>query len=1068
MKYAMMVVMVATSTAFAGNVCTWTGGGSDGKWSTAANWENATKPVAGNGDVVVFENAGDGTLTVENDIADLSIAGVAGYVGGAVRITGTALAIGAPGAGPFKDKSVTNHAATLTFDVPVQFTSATANVCYERDVTFNGAVTFGPSVTKFTTTHRYSEGAAAAAAGIVSSTLAFNASVTGPDVTFDVGSSGTNPIRFNAPVTFKSIVGGGGWPGVYFNAAGNKYGSCTTKFNHLRFTAENAADPETILSFTSDAYNGRSYGDYWLTADQVLYGFESIPYPQGPDQFLYCCDKTTGATLTLRPARDLEAWVRLGDADARGHFSLVYDPQVDCTQTLHDVSHAMDGTIKVKDGTLRFDMASKLLGLKELVVEGGVFETVCTNDTAMFSDKLRSVVIGGTGTLRAGSDRAVSPFSDDVTDVRISDGGIIEVGQDVAIRFKSVVYRGVPLANGTYTAGNCAWVKGAGSVSVTGAVDASCWSEASDGPWTGEGNLWTPSVPGAGATGLVYAEGSDYEVALGTGIAFPSVLKVGQCVDPHFATLAVSGAVEAGSPDVEISRNGIFKMVDGLYVQTNGSFRVTSGGCLAVTGGTFRVASTVQNGSTFSLEAGAKLVATAGRVELPVVHSDLTDVNYPDSAGSVIELSGTAQLDFNAASNKRAQPKFRGTVKLSDDARIGFAQPYFDCASDAGTTNSFTFAGRAAVDWSNSPIVVFGSSYNNGGWLVCDFSSSNAFAPSYGMRFGDEGNTRVDVHGDGVLSAPNFELALGGTRASKAHETFLVVRDGGKVLKNTTLNYAGNPFGFRIRHDATVRVAPGGTLEVGWAEGSSGDNGAWFLVGAGNEEGRLEVTGGKVTHYDRFQMMIGGFGGVGTWLQTAGTTTVTRTEVYVGGATTNLLTGFTCGANKAACASTFNNFAADSAVGTLRLEGGTFTCAKSVVVGLDGRGSLEIGPSTTANLTAENVVLTNAATSVGLGRAAVSFTFGAAGTGCITATDRLVIASGSKLTVDASALTDARKSWHPLIRFNSVEGDFDSADVAFTKPTLSANRSATIVKTVHNGVNAYWLHVSRGTMLLFR
>jgi len=127
-----------------------------------------------------------------------------------------------------------------------------------------------------------------------------------------------------------------------------------------------------------------------------------------------------------------------------------------------------------------------------------------------------------------------------------------------------------------------------------------------------------------------------------------------------------------------------------------------------------------------------------------------------------------------------------------------------------------------------------------------------------------------------------------------------------------------------------------------------------------------------------------------------------------------------------------------------------------------------MGPSPAARLVARDLVFTNAATSVGLGRATASFTFGADGVGCAMATNRLVIAVGSRLAVDASALVGGGESWHPLITYETVEGAFDPAHISLVKPVQESNRTAEIVQATHKGTNGYWLRVPRGLMLIVR
>ena len=54
--------MAVCLAAEAGNVCHWTGGANDGKWSSPSNWDTA--PISGNGDELVF-NTTNGVIVTE-------------------------------------------------------------------------------------------------------------------------------------------------------------------------------------------------------------------------------------------------------------------------------------------------------------------------------------------------------------------------------------------------------------------------------------------------------------------------------------------------------------------------------------------------------------------------------------------------------------------------------------------------------------------------------------------------------------------------------------------------------------------------------------------------------------------------------------------------------------------------------------------------------------------------------------------------------------------------------------------------------------------------------------------
>ena len=78
------------SAAMAGNVCNWTGGAADGKWSSPSNWD--TRPVSGNGDELVFDTSSAAIVT-ENDIEGFDIAKITISGGNDITINGERILI---------------------------------------------------------------------------------------------------------------------------------------------------------------------------------------------------------------------------------------------------------------------------------------------------------------------------------------------------------------------------------------------------------------------------------------------------------------------------------------------------------------------------------------------------------------------------------------------------------------------------------------------------------------------------------------------------------------------------------------------------------------------------------------------------------------------------------------------------------------------------------------------------------------------------------------------------------------------------------------------------------------
>jgi hypothetical protein len=86
MKRTILMILTIACTEARGAVREWTGGGGNGRWSTAANWVPAVVPVNGDEVVVKDEVAGSGPFTTDNDLSGLEVAGMT--VGGSVPVTG--------------------------------------------------------------------------------------------------------------------------------------------------------------------------------------------------------------------------------------------------------------------------------------------------------------------------------------------------------------------------------------------------------------------------------------------------------------------------------------------------------------------------------------------------------------------------------------------------------------------------------------------------------------------------------------------------------------------------------------------------------------------------------------------------------------------------------------------------------------------------------------------------------------------------------------------------------------------------------------------------------------------
>lgn len=91
--------------------CTWTGAGSDSKWSTAANWQDCNDVAPVSGETIVFDS---GASSSTDDIAGLSIAGFSGSDN--LVVDGVTLTVTAASTGFSGSISLQNNASLVVAD----------------------------------------------------------------------------------------------------------------------------------------------------------------------------------------------------------------------------------------------------------------------------------------------------------------------------------------------------------------------------------------------------------------------------------------------------------------------------------------------------------------------------------------------------------------------------------------------------------------------------------------------------------------------------------------------------------------------------------------------------------------------------------------------------------------------------------------------------------------------------------------------------------------------------------------------------------------------------------------
>ena len=222
------------------------------------------------------------------------------------------------------------------------------------------------------------------------------------------------------------------------------------------------------------------------------------------------------------------------------------------------------------------------------------------------------------------------------------------------------------------------------------------------------------------------------------------------------------------------------------------------------------------------------------------------------------------------------------------------------------------------------------------------------------------------------------------------------------------------------------------------------------LVGLGYAKGTWKQTGGTYknlysgANYGRG--MIGGFGGEGC-LEMSGGTFDFKSDMYVGGAETNVLVK---GHSYAAQGLPVTRH---DAQGTFRFSDGTAVFRSSLVLGADGRGTLErVGTAGSFSVEGD-LILSNTVENAASG-ATLKFVYDDAdGVKPIEVAGKLVICDGAKIEVDLGdyGTGETYRSKRYLVKpTGGVEGDFASVAVSLA----GAREKDAVVKCDASGVYA--------------
>ncbi len=304
-------------------------------------------------------------------------------------------------------------------------------------------------------------------------------------------------------------------------------------------------------------------------------------------------------------------------------------------------------------------------------------------------------------------------------------------------------------------------------------------------------------------------------------------------------------------------------------------------------------------------------------------------------------------------------------------------------------------------------------------------------------------------------------VIVAGVTGADAVVTGRVTVAGGQVYVSTTSEKIPNPtdywsgVGFGVSTQATDPLAVRGELKL--EDGLVQVNNKSPLgFGVGNATGVGLQTGGTVDVTQSAGAVVLGYGsGTGEYVLSNGTFATGR-PFYVGGC------------RKADVQASYyegrlSPAGSRAATGRLFARGGTLAATNElgIVVGADGRGRLEIGPD--GNVTTTTLVLSNNVEGV------LAFELDARKAGTLKV-DRLVIAPGAKLEIDARALAANSSGTIHLADCGAVEGSFAASDVTILSPIGQEKRFAhAMILTERSGKKGLWLMIQpRGLIMVIR
>ena len=630
------------------------------------------------------------------------------------------------------------------------------------------------------------------------------------------------------------------------------------------------------------------------------------------------------------------------------------------------------------------------------------------------------------------------------------------------------------------------------------------WLDAADGAWGAAANWKGGAVPD-GARAVITNETAGFTVTVAeTANPKISALLLGNAKGTATNVVRITGhlrsqATSNDDKNVAVQGGGLLHIDGGVLAITNSAAKnislygtsATKKGILKVSGGLldFRATSAAMS-SGINLGSDGKInglfEATGGKVRLTAPYASNSSYwglycEYAPSTYDVMSIGGTAEIEI---ANRCIDLRI-GRHVIKDSAKFVCKQSWgniFSLKAKSSSGVTLTIQDSAEFDLSEFDKGLMGNYWWQGSsnrstmniaggtvklprnFVVGDGNGSSVLNIS-------GGSTTLGYYGFDIGAYVNNQLSSraqnpAGTVNVTGGSLYVMTSQGNSdTFKKAVMGLiVGN--GSQIgSYSSTAGYSCTGSLKV---SGGAVTNGVGlFVVGAGRATGSVVQTGGTIYHGLGFTtdawrkktpMVIGFGGGTGTYIISNGFTHATA-PIYVGGVETNVFERDLKISNWPAAA-----FTDRTAVGKLVVAGGRLSTATTdLVVGADGSGTLEIGPSATVSIGnpngSGNVILSNRTASV------TRFVLGADGAGRLATPNALIVADGAKLEVDATEYAGGEK-WIKLVNCNRREGSFAAGDITVVGRHPEGGEYEIVQDRNGDSSGSIWLHRRSGSLII--